>query len=149
MVATARQIPITDDDLNPTGNAGGGAYAELEVPGDFEAVLKAVEDYDKRAEGKSQGWIFKYGVETPLGREVSFDVYLSFGDNARWKLIADLEVGLANIDPNSFVGDTIGVHIDFPRDKVTDEPTSYYREISSCFALADIPEVLEQVPEII
>lgn len=146
MAATARQIPVSTEDLESKGSGGGGAYASIEVPGDYEAVLAKVEDYDKRGEGKSWGWVFYYSVETPDGKNVEFKTYISFGQNARWKLIevmeahdADLSEGLNEIDPNAFVGDTIGAHIDFPRDPDTDEPTSKYREIRSHFSLAKPP----------
>lgn len=148
MAATARQIPLTGEDLESTG---AGAYAELEVPGDYEAVLVDVQDYDKRAAGKSFGWIFIYDVETPNGSKVQFKSYLSFGPNARWKLVeylsahdVDLEEGLNSVDPNALIGDMIGAHIDFPRDE-NDVPTSKYREIRQAFSLAEEPEVTEVV----
>jgi len=147
MPATARKIPITKEDLDGSGGGGGGAYAELVVPDDYEATLTDVSDYDKTKQGKSRGWVFEYDVETPSGKSVTFKSWLSFGANARWKLIevleahdADLAEGIADIDPNAFIGDVIGVHIDFPRDKETDEPTSPYREIKQHFSLADMPE---------
>jgi hypothetical protein len=143
MVATARQIPLTDDDL---AGSSGGAFAELDVPGDYEATLTDVNDYDKTAEGKSKGWVFEYEVETPSGATVPFSTWLSFGLKARWKMVevleahdADLSAGLNDVDPNAHVGDVIGVHIDFPRDKDTDEPTSQYRELRAHFSLAEEP----------
>lgn len=156
MPATARQIPISDKDLE---GSGGGAYAELEVPGDYEAVLKDVEDYDFTKKGKSRGWIFIYEVETPSGQTVEFKSFASFGINARWKLVEILnaheaeltggeEATLNNVDPNAFVGEIIGVHIDFPRDKETDEPTSKYREIKEHFSLTEAPEEEDVLPEV-
>ena len=155
MAATARQIPVTEDDL--AGSSGGGAYSELEVPGDYEAILRDANDYDKTSEGKSKGWVFDYEVETPSGAMVSFKTWLSFGQNARWKLIevleahdVELEAGLANVDPNSLIDDKVGVHVDFPRDRDTDEPTSQYREIRQHFSLAEIPsEESTEVVELI
>lgn len=148
MTATARQINVTAEDL--AGGQGGGAYAELEVPGDYEAILREVSDYDKRKEGKSWGWIFEYEVETPSGKMVTFKAWLSFGQNARWKLIevleahdVDMSEGLNNVDPNALVDDVIGVHIDFPRDKETDEPTSEFRELRAFFPLTEAPAVPE------
>ena len=160
MPATARQIPVTDEDL--AGTSGGGAYAELEVPGDFEAILRDVNDYDKRAEGKSYGWIFEYEVEAPSGAMLPFKIWLSFSQAARWKLVevleaheVDLTAGLNDVDPNSLIDDVIGVTIDFPRDK-EDNPTSDFREIRATFALAEEPgtggnPVVEtaEVPDII
>ena len=153
MPATARQIPITEEDLAPS--EGGGAYAELEVPNDYEAVLKEVSDYDKTKQGKSKGWVFEYDVETPSGNAVTFKTWLSFGQNARWKLIqvleahdVDLSAGLNEVDPNALIGDVVGVHIDFPRDPETDEPTSKYREIRQHFSLASLPDE-EAVAEVV
>ena len=141
MAATARQIPVSKDDLDSAGG-GGGAYAEIAVPADYEGVLTDVEDYDKRKDGKSWGWLFKYEVETPSGKGVPFHSYLSFGDNARWKLIevlkahdVDLTDGLNNVDPNALIGEVIGLSIDFPRDD-DGNPTSKYREITLHFPLA-------------
>lgn len=141
MPATARQIPVTSEDL---AGSKGGAYAEIEVPGDYEAVLVDVEDYDKRPE-KGYGWKFVYEVETPSGGTVPFNTYCSFSANARWKLMevlkaheADLSEGPNNVDPNAFIGDVIGTTIDFPRDK-NGEPTSDYREIRAHFSLVEEP----------
>lgn len=149
MPATARQIPVTKEDLDGT-SGGGGAYAELVVPDDYEGVLRDVSDYDKRSQGKSHGWVFEYEVETPSGATVPFKSWLSFGDNARWKLIevleaheADLSEGLNSVDPNAFINDTIGLSIDFPRDD-EDEPTSKYREITYHFSLSAPPEAEEE-----
>lgn len=152
MAATARQIPIGEADL---AGDGGGAYASLEVPGDYEAVLKDVSDYDYRAKGKSYGWIFTYSVETPMGGSVDFLVHLSFGENARWKLTEtllahgeDLSVGLNTVDPNGLIGDVVGAHIDFQKDG--DGQPGKYREIVKVFSLANEPEaefgVDEQAP---
>lgn len=150
MAATARQIPVTAGDL--AGN-GGGAYASLEVPGDYELVLRDVEDYDYRAKGKSYGWLFLYDCETPAGGSVEFRVYVSFNENARWKMIevleahgCDLSEGLNTVDPNALIGDVIGGHIDFPRDN-DGNPTSKYREIRQVFSLAQEPELAS--PEVV
>lgn len=142
MPATARQFRITEEDLD---NAGGGAYAELEVPGDFPVRLDDVLDYDKRDQGKSYGWIFRYMAETPSGKEVKFDTYLSFGDNARWKLIQVLEAhgytvedGIIDVDPNEFIGDELMGHIDFPRND-DGIPTSDFRELQEVFPPSSTP----------
>jgi hypothetical protein len=157
MPATARQIPVDESDLANEGG-GGGAYAELEVPNDYEAVLKDVSDYDKRSEGKTFGWVFEYEVETPSGASVPFKTFLSMSKKARWKLIevceahgVNLAEGLNDVDPNALVGDVIGVTIDFPRDKDTDEPTSDFREIRSHFALVELDDdgYMVEEPEII
>lgn len=136
MPATPQKLNITEEDLS---KAGSGAYSELEVPGDFEGYLADVTDYDKRSMGKSHGWIFHYKAIAPSGREVPFDKYLSFGQNARGILVDILRVhgveiedsGAIDVDPNSLIGDAVMLKIDFPRDRDTGEPTSDYREIRS------------------
>lgn len=144
-MATARRIEFESGDFSTAS----GAYAELDVPGDYEAVLVKVDDYDYRDRGKSYGWIFIYEVETPSGNTVPFNVHLSFGKNARWKIAEtyaahgfDVKEGINNLDPDSLVGDVIGVHIDFgtEKDENGQEVPSAYREIKSLFALADEPE---------
>lgn len=148
-MATARQFEFSQEDIDSQGG-GGGAYAELEVPNDYEATLTAVDDYDKRDKGKSQGWVWTYEVETPSGATVDFRLWTSFGKAARWKLLevleahgVDVEQGINDVDPDDFVGDVIGATIDFPRDKETDEPTSDFREIRVVFDLAASPEAEE------
>lgn len=151
MPATARQLDITAADLE---GSGGGSYAALEVPGDYEMVLKDVEDYDKRKTGGSWGWIFVYDVLPGDGAEVlEFKVYLSFSKASRWKLVktleaheADMTEGINNVDPNVHIGEVVGGHIDFPRDK-EGEPTSKYREVRDVFSLAEAPEVVEPAEE--
>ena len=149
MSATARQIEFTEEDL---AGSKGGAYAELDVPADYEMVLVSTEDYDKTAEKKSKGWLFKYDVETPSGTTVPFNVYLSFGKNARWKMVEvleahdlDLSEGVQGVDPASIEGDIVGGHIDYPRDD-EGEPTSNYREVQTVFSLAEEPEEDEEAP---
>lgn len=150
MAATARQIPVAENDL--TGD-GGGAYASLEVPGDYEAVLKDVLDYDYRDKGKSYGWLFIYSVETPIGGSVDFSVHLSFGENARWKLIetliahgVDISLGLNTVDPNVLVGEVVGAHIDFQKDN--DGKPGKYREIVKVFSLVEEPPAVEGLPAV-
>jgi hypothetical protein len=144
MSATARQFDIPQEDLDNDGG-GGGAYAEIEVPGDYEVTLVDVEDYDKRSEGKSFGWVWTYEAETPSGKTVPFRTWTAFSPAARWKLIevleahgVDIEAGINSVDPNDFIGDVVGATIDFPRDK-EEVPTSDFRELRSLFALAAAP----------
>ncbi len=144
MPATARQIPVTEEDL--AGNSGGGAYAEIEVPGDYEGILRDVNDFDNSAKGGATGWIFEYEVEAPSGKMVTFKVWLAFSQAARWKLVealeaheVDLTTGMNNVDPNSLIDDVVGLHIDFPRDK-DDKPTSEFREIRQLFVIPEAPE---------
>lgn len=151
-MATARKLVFTEEDLDDTGGGAGGAYAAIDVPGDYKMNLIEVEDYDKRSEGKSYGWVFTYTVDGG-GGPAEFKTWLSFSDAAAWKLSEvlaahgiQLEPGVeANIDPESLVGDVVGGHIDYPRDKVTDKPTSNYREIRQVFALVDAaPTITEE-----
>lgn len=137
-MATAKQLRIEAADLE---EGGGGAYAELEVPGDFDCYLSEVQDYEKN----TTGWMFRYMVETPSGEEVKFDVYLSFGKNARWKLVqvlrahgVELDEGVISVDPDDLVGDAMIATIDFPRDD-DGEPTSKYREIRELFPQSSTP----------
>lgn len=134
MPATARQISFTQEDL---AASGGGLFATMEVPGDYEATLSDVDDYKTE---KSQGWVFLYDVVTASGATVELKVWVSFSTAARWKLIevleahdANLEEGLDNIDPNAFIGDVVGVTVDYPRKGGV--PTSKYREIRAVYAL--------------
>jgi hypothetical protein len=151
MPATARTLKFTDEDL---AGGGDGAYAELQVPGDFPARLEDVLDYDKRKDGKSWGWIFRYMVATPSGSEVKFDDYLSFGDNARWKLVKTLGAhgidldNLSDVDPNDLIGDELMATIDFPRNK-QGEATSTYREIKELFPESSDAPYAETDPEVL
>ena len=142
-MATARQFEFTQEEIDSEG--GGGAYAELEVPNDYQVTLIDVSDYDKREDGKTQGWVWTYEVDTPSGASVTFRTWTSFGKNARWKLLevleahgVDVEAGIADVDPDDFIGDIVGGTIDFPRDKAGD-PTSDFREITTLFPLVDSP----------
>ena len=146
MPATARQFDIPQADIDSIGKGGGGgAYAEIEVPGDYEVTLVDVEDYDYRDQGKSHGWIFHYEVDTPSGGSVTFRTWLSFNKNARWKILevlaahaVDLSDGINSVDPNDLIDDVVGATIDFPRDK-EGEPTSDFRELQTIFDLAAAP----------
>jgi len=149
MAATARKLEATAKDLS---GDGGGAYASIEVPGDYEAVLVDVNDFDNRQKGGSWGWRFSYGVETPTGGQVVFDEYLGFSPKSRWKIVqimeahgVPLEEGINELDPNALIGEVVGVHIDFPRDE-HGEPSDKYREITQVFSLVNPPEV-EEAPD--
>jgi hypothetical protein len=147
MAATARILKFTEEDLE---GSGGGAYAELDVPCDVPIRLREVSDYDKRSEGKTWGWVFTYAAETPSGKEVDFRVWLSFGDNARWKLReileahgVALEAGNLELDPEDLVGDELMGHIDFPRDN-QGEPTSEFRELQTIYPPSVEPAFSEE-----
>ena len=146
MPATPRRLEVTAKDLEGKPEFSGGTYAEIDVPDDYEIFLADVSDYDKRDEGKTHGWEFLYQIETSTG-PADFRVFLSLSKSARWKIIEvfaahgiDLEVvGIHDADPNAIVGETIGGHVDFPRDK-DGEPSSTYREIQAFFPLVEAPE---------
>lgn len=144
MAATARQIPVSKEDLD---NDGGGLYASIQCPGDYEAVLLAVDDYDRRDSGKSFGWIFSYGVTSPTGAQVPFNDFVSFSEKSRWRLLkvldafgVDISEGLNSVDPNLLVGDVVGVHIDWDENKK-------YRNIEDVYSLTDeVPVPTHDVP---
>lgn len=140
MAATARTIEITQEDLEAAGS--GSSYDTLEVPNDYTADCVKIEDYDKRPNG-SFGWIWHYKIEG-----LDFRIYTAFSKAARWKLIEVLkahgypveEAGLNEIDPNAFVGTTIGAHVDFPKSyyEALEQgitPDRAYREIRWTFPL--------------
>ena len=142
MPATAQNFNITKDDL--VGGIG-GAFAELTVPGEYEATLSSVEDYDYTAKGKTKGWKFNFAIETPSGGSVTLSSHIAFTPESRWKLVgtlealgSDLSEGVNSIDPNAYVGDKVGLLIDFPRND-DGEPISKYREIQDVFSLVELP----------
>lgn len=142
-------MPATAISFTPTAEQmpqqGGGLYTEIEVPGDYEVVLRDVEDYDKGNDRK--GWVFLYDCETPSGGSVEFKFWLSFSQASRWKITETfaahgqevLEGKEQPFDPAAIIGTTVGAHIDFPRDKDTGEATGQYRGIERIFALAEPP----------
>lgn len=145
MTATARVFGITEEDLE-----GGGSYAALEVPDDYEATLTKVEDYDYTAQGKSSGWIFFFEIEN-----LEFKTYLAHSKAARWKLIETLEAfgievveGELTVDPNTLIGRVIGARVDYQHDPEEHDPEldgPNYKEIKWLFPLKaepDEPEVL-------
>lgn len=147
MPATARKLQFTADDL---AGGQGGAYAELEVPWEGPGLLTDVNDYDKRKEGKSHGWIAEYTIVTDNGNDLPFKTHLSFSAGARWKIVKwaeahgyDIEEGIEELDPNDLIDTEAGLVIDFPRDK-NGEPTDKYREIQDIFPLVDEDEVFAE-----
>lgn len=147
MAATARTLEFTAEDVASAG--GSGDYENLEVPGDYVALLADVVDYDNSEKGGSRGWRFNYKVEG-----LDFSVFCAFSKAARWKLIEVLEAhgypveeGIAECDPNMFVGTEVGAHVDFPKSyyealKNGVTPDKVYREIRWVFRLpSDTPPV--------
>ncbi len=154
MAASARDFIFSEKELTDaaTPGGGGGGYGAIEVPGDYEAVLLSVEDYDKTADGKTKGLVFSYGVDGG-GGEVPLNMYVAEGANSNWKRLEIFaahgivpEAGVAfNFDGAAFIGDIVGVHVDYPRDD-NDVPTSNYREIRQIFALEAAPATEAEVP---
>ncbi len=140
MPAEAITFTPTADDMPRSG----GLYSEIEVPGDYEVVLRDVDSYDK-GEGR-RGWIFLYDCETPSGGTVEFKWFLSFNQKARWKITETfathgqvIEEGQPQaFDPNALIGTMVGAHIDFDRDD-NGEPSNPYRAIQRIFPLVDAP----------
>jgi len=141
-MATARRIEVTAEDLER--KPGGGSYGNLEVPADYEAQLVSVEDYDKRSVGKSFGWIWNFDIEG-----LPFRVYTSFSLPARWKLIevvsafapSQINPGINDIDPATYVGMTVGAHVDFDvSEEKWDGTSPRYREIKYVFPLVDLQD---------
>jgi hypothetical protein len=138
-MATAQEFEITESEI-----AGAGSYDELETPGDYEAVLFAVEDYDKRAEGRSYGWIWTFHVEG-----LPFKEYTSFSPAARWKLVellqafgVEVDAGINTVDPDAFVGTAIGATVDWdPTDDKWDGTSPRYRRLARFFQLVDLEDV--------
>ena len=142
-------MPATPIKYTPKkGSLSSGQYSDLEVPGDYEVVLTAVENYDKTDVGKSKGWVATYSCETPSGGSVNFDDYLSFSEAAQFKIDAFFQAhapGLlaeeveSTLNPSDFIGTKVGARIDFPRNK-QGEQTGDFRGIVRVFALVDEEE---------
>ncbi len=138
-MATAREFDVSAGDAS----AAGAAYDQLEVPGDYEAQLQSVEDYDKTGSGGSHGWVWTFVVEG-----LPFKEWTSFSTGARWKLLElveamghDVEEGLLEVNPNSFVGSTIGVSLDWdPPDASWDGTAPRYRRIAKFFRLVELED---------
>jgi hypothetical protein len=148
MTATAAQFLITDEQLEA---ANGASYASLEVPGDYEARLVRIEDYDNRSKGRSHGWIAYFSIEG-----LEFRTWIAHSDAARWKLIEFTHAfrpgffedrnpdGTSKpVNPNEFVGETVGAHV------VLDEEMSPpMKVIDSLFSLTEDEPTVEDVPTI-
>lgn len=146
MSATAAAFVITDDELN---DADAPSYDQIEAPADYEAVLTHIEDYDKREKGGSHGWVATYRIEG-----LPFKIWIAKSKAARWKLIEFVhahrpgffevrnEDGESRpVDPNEFVGETIGAHV------VLDEELDTPRKvIDYLFSLDEGEPSAEDVP---
>lgn len=114
MSASAKAFIVTDEQLESAG--GGASYADIEVPGDYEAVLSSIDDYGTN---NSSGWVATFRIEG-----LPFKYWIPHSEAARWKLIEFVEAfrpgffnerdergATAPIDPNTFVGELVGAHV--------------------------------------
>jgi hypothetical protein len=117
-MATARKelIEITGEST--------GSYAALD-PGEYEATLAGVEDYDKRHQGKTHGWVWNFEV---LG--LPFKMWTAFTEKSLWKLaevvgafdqskVNDILDGVIDVDPNDYIGMTCVGEIVWEKDPAT------------------------------
>lgn len=143
MTATARQVRVTDADLEASG---GASYSTLEVPQDYSARLEDVDDHNGP---KGPGWKLRFRIEG-----LPFDYYVSLSDAARWKLIETVEAfepgffdvrepdGTTRpIDPNSWVGMEVGAHVIL--DEALDTPR---KAIDYIFELPAVEPSVDDVP---
>lgn len=157
MTASARVLDITAEDIESAGGNQGGAYAALEVPGDYVATLTDIEDFDNRAKGGAVGWRFHYEIEG-----LKFTEHISLSKQARWKLIDTFEAhgfpidaGRMEIDPNVLIGTEVAARVDFPKKFYDASPEDqangkWYREIIYVFSLTpdEAPEELVGAEEV-
>ena len=142
-MATARQFTITDEMVVETG--GGAAYAALDVPEDYEAVLVAAEDYDKRASGGGEGWVLTFLIEG-----LRFKFWVPFSEAARWKYIQtheafepdflderDEEGNAPVFDPDSHLGDSVGAFVDYENDDEGERNENGRKIIHRIYPLVD------------
>lgn len=151
-MATARMLNFSKEDL--AGSAHMDITDEM-VPYETVATLTKVEDYDKTAEGKSYGWIFTYSAETPAGRTAPYREWLAQTDGAKWKTIQvleaheyEMEEGQQLFDPESLLGEVVGVIIDYPRDR-QGEPQGDFKEIVKYFPLVGEPQPEGEAPSFV
>ena len=147
MPATPRRIEFDDKDLE-VREPMEYSYSDLNVPDDYEALLVDVADYDKTAEGKTKGWVWKFEI---FG--LPFNIFTAF--SVKWRIAQifqafkpdTLEVGIVDVDPNQFIGQTCGARVDWQKDPDTlGEGEANYREIKYVFSLAELPE---EEPEVL
>lgn len=143
MAATPKTVDIPDEVLE-----GGGSYSAVEVDREHIATLVDVNDY---ATERSSGW--KWTLEI---KGAKFDTYTALLDSsgkrhekALWKLVEIIEAlepeffkgggGLSELDPNLFVGQTVGAYVNWDKDEDKwDGKETRYREIKRVFPIAEI-----------
>jgi hypothetical protein len=143
MPATARVLNISAEEIAQAGQPRAqGTWAEIEVPGDYEATLADVNDFVSKA--GHPGWKFTYQLPTSTG-PVELHEWVTFQDSVKWKLSDILKAhGITggintSFQPGQLIGDVVGLSVGWQMDKVTGEPTTY-REIKAIFSLAELPE---------
>jgi hypothetical protein len=149
MPATARVLNISAEEIAQAGQQRTqGTWAEIEVPGDYEATLADVNDFISKS--GNPGWKFTYHVQTSTG-PVELHEWITFQESIKWKMANLVKAhgitrGIdSSFQPGQLIGDTVGLSIGWQMDRVTGEPTTY-REIKAIFSLAELPEGEEAPP---
>lgn len=132
MPATPQKIDITAKDIEQAQRRESEYdYSDIEVPGDYEATLVDVNDHETE---RGKGWRFTFEI---MG--CPFDEYTMFSKKAKWKLLQviealgyPLEEGIADFDPNAYVGVVVGAHVDWQHDP-DEHDGANYREIKYVF----------------
>ena len=139
-MATARKVDISQEELDKAARGvQGAAYATIECPGEHVAILESVEDYES---DNTKGWIWHFEING-----VDFREWTAFGKKAKWRLLQvlgaldpDLEPCKETIDPDAYVGNEVGVFVNWSiSDEDWDREESRYRELETFFPLADEP----------
>lgn len=149
MPATPRRVEITAEDL---ASAKRGPrdydYNDIEVPGDYEAILEDVNDHTK---GENVGWKFTFSI---LG--CPFDEYVMLTKASRWKFVQTMTAfgyplaeGIDNFDPNAFIGTSVGATVDWQKDPEQAGDGPNYREIKALFPLTEELEADQEEPEVL
>ena len=125
-------------------NSGGGSYAALD-PGVYDATLSKVELYDKRAQGKTHGWILHFDVAG-----LNFRTWVAVTERAWWKIeesvrafdaaAADLVAqGVLDFDFEDYLGMSVQCEIGWQKDPETvPEGETNYKELKNFWAPVDV-----------
>ena len=139
MPATPKRVNVSQEDVAKKERGrqqGEGSYAAIVVPADYVAVLTDVRDHQG---DKGTGWMWSFEVEG-----CNFDFYTSHSPASRWKLLELLDafdtpadVGVADVDPNVYVGSGLGAHVAWKIDPATN-PEKNFKEIKYVFSLSGL-----------